>query len=187
MKRLICLVLSCLLLLSLTSCAIIDRFKGDMSKLSYDDNHNLLYDGNSYYRVDDYFKVCTTADDMVAELGWSSQFPFFPDMHYYAFDEENPIFIFCGNGESLPYDKGLYVRSDYDIQSKIFIIGNTGIEISLSSVMIKSNIAVSSLNYEKYTSFQMYLSDDPRIQIDISGPTGSMITGTLHIVMKPTF
>ena len=39
MKKLICLVLSCLLLFSLTSCAIIDRFKGDMSKLSYDDNH----------------------------------------------------------------------------------------------------------------------------------------------------
>lgn len=50
MKKLICLVLSWLLLFSLTSCAIIDRFKGDMSKLSYDDNHNLLYGDSRYYR-----------------------------------------------------------------------------------------------------------------------------------------
>ena len=82
MKKLICLVLSCLLLSSLTSCAIIDRFKGDMSKLSYDDNHNLLYGDNRYYRTDDYFEVRTTADDTVVELGWYSQFPFFPDMYY---------------------------------------------------------------------------------------------------------
>ena len=68
------------------------------------------------------------------------------------------------------YNKGLYVRSDYDIQSKIFTIKDTDIEISLSSVMRKSDVTVSSMNYEKYTSFQMCLKDDPRIQIDISGP-----------------
>ncbi len=170
MKKLICLVLSCLLLFSLTSCAIIDRFKGDMSKLSYDDNHNLLYGDSRYYRTDDYFEVRTTADDTVVELGWYSQFPFFPDMYYYTFDEENPIFFFCDNEESPLYNKGLYVRSDYDIQSKIFTIKDTDIEISLSSVMRKSDVTVSSINYEKYTSFQMCLKDDPRIQIDISGP-----------------
>ncbi len=162
--------MSCLLLFSLTSCAIIDRFKGDMSKLSYDDNDNLLYGGNSYYRVDGYFEVRTMADDTVVELGWYSQFPFFPNMHYYAFDEENPIFIFCDNGESSIYNKGLYVSSDYDIQSKMFTIKDTDIEIALSSVMIKSDVAVSSINHEKYTFFRMYLKDDPRIQMDISGP-----------------
>lgn len=67
-------------------------------------------------------------------------------------------------------DKSIYVRSDYDIQSKIFTIKDTDIEISLSSVMRKSDVTVSSINYEKYTSFQMCLKDDPRIQIDISGP-----------------
>ena len=95
-----------------------------MSKLSYDDNHNLLYGDNRYYRTDNYFEVRTTADDTVVELGWYSQFPFFPDMYYYTFDEENPIFIFCDNEESSLYNKGLYVRSDYDIQSKIFTIDN---------------------------------------------------------------
>ena len=170
MKKVICLILSCLLLLSLSSCAVIDRFKGDMSKLSNDDNGNLLYGGNGYYRVDDYFEVRTITDDTVVELGWYSQFPFFPDMHYYAFDEENPLFIFCDNQVSSLYNKGLYIRSDYDIQSKMFTIKDTDIEISLVSVMTKSDVAVSSITHEKYMSFKMCLIDDPRIQIDLSGP-----------------
>ena len=170
MKKVICLILSCLLLLSLSSCEIIDRFKGDMSKLSRDDNGNLLYDNNSYYRVDDYFEVRTITDDTVFELGWYSQFPFFPDMHYYAFDEENPLFIFCDNQVSSLYNKGLYIRSDYDIQSKMFTIKDTDIEISLVSVMTKSDVAVSSITHEKYMFFKMCLIDDPRIQIDLFGP-----------------
>ena len=170
MKKVICLILSCLLLLSLSSCAVIDRFKGDMSKLSNDDNGNLPYGGNSYYRVNDYFEVRTITDDTVVELGWYSQFPFFPDMHYYAFDEENPLFIFCDNQVSSLYCKGLYIRSDYDIQSKMFTIKDTDIEISLVSVMTKSDVAVSSITYEKYISFKMCLIDDPRIRIDLSGP-----------------
>ena len=48
MKKIIALSLCCILLFFLTSCAIINRFKGDMSKLSYDDNENLLYSENSY-------------------------------------------------------------------------------------------------------------------------------------------
>ena len=170
MKKLICLVLLFMLLLSLSSCETIDRFNGNMSKLSRDDNGNLLYDDNSYYRVDDCFEVRTITDDTVVELGWYSQFPFFPDMHYYAFDEENPLFIFCDNKVSSLYSKGLYVRSDYDIQSKMFTIKDTDIEISLVSVMTKSDVAVSSITHEKYMSFKMCLIDDPRIQIDLFGP-----------------
>lgn len=170
MKKLIYLVLLCLFLFSSTSCTIIDSFKGDMSNFSYDDNDNLLYGGNSYYLADYYFEVRTTEDDTVVDLGWYSQFPFFPDMHHYAFDEENPIFIFCDNSESSVYNKGLYIRSDYDIQSKLFTVKNTNIEIPLSSVMAKSDVAVSSISHEEYTSFRMYLKDDPRIQIDVSGP-----------------
>lgn len=170
MKKLLCSFLCCLLLCSLISCEMIDRLKGDMSKISYDDNDNLLYGGNSYYRADHYFEVRTTADDAVVDLGWYSQFPFFPDMHFYAFDEEDPLFIFCDNSPSSIYNKGFLVRSDYDVQSKLLIIEDTDMEISLSSAMTKSDVAVSSISHEKYTYFRMYLKDDPRIQIDLSGP-----------------
>ena len=94
MKKLICLVLSCMLLIFLSSCEVIDRFKGDMSKLSRDDNGNLLYDDNSYYRVDNYFKVRTITDDTVFELGWYSQFPFFPDMYFSSVIEETATSLF---------------------------------------------------------------------------------------------
>ncbi len=169
MKKLICLILICLLPISLTSCTSINRFKGDMSKLSYDDNDNLLYGENSYYRADDRFEVRTTSDDTVIDLGWYSQFPFFPDMHYYAFNE-NPLFIFCDNSESFVYNKGLYVKSNYDIYNKLFAIEDTNIEISLSSAMTISEVEVSSINHEASIYFQMYLKDDSRIQIHFSGP-----------------
>ena len=87
-----------------------ERFAGDMSQLEYDEDGNLLYNGNVYYRADDRFEVQTGEGDKIIGLGWRSQFPFFPDMHYYAFDEENPLFIFCDNGKSTLYNKGLYVR-----------------------------------------------------------------------------
>ena len=42
MKKLLCSFLSLLFLLSLSSCAFVDRLKGDMGKLGYDENNNLL-------------------------------------------------------------------------------------------------------------------------------------------------
>ena len=117
MKKLLCIIFTCAILLSFSSCSLVERFAGDMSQLDYDEDHNLLYNGNVYYRADDRFgvRVRTGENDKVIELGWQSQFPFFPDMHYYAFDEDNPLFIFCENGESTLYTKGVYVRADYDL------------------------------------------------------------------------
>ena len=132
MKKLLCIFFSCVFLFSFTSCAFIDRLQGDMSQLEYDEDGHLLYKGNAYYRADNRFEVRTSTNDKVIELGWQSQFPFFPDMHYYAFDEEDPLFIFCDNGESTLYNKGLYVRSDYDFYNEVYAVENTDIEIALS-------------------------------------------------------
>ena len=170
MKKLLCIIFSCVLLLSFTSCAFIDRLQGDMRQLDYDKEGNLLYSENAYYRVDDRFEVITGKNDRVVELGWQSQFPFFPDMHYYAFDEENPLFIFCDNGKSTVYNKGLYVRSDYDLYSEIYTVDNTDIEFSLSAAMTKSDVEVSKIDHEASMYLKMFLKDDPRIQIELSGP-----------------
>ncbi|MBE6638709.1 MAG: hypothetical protein E7616_04545 [Ruminococcaceae bacterium] len=170
MKKLLCIIFSCVLLLSFTSCAFIDRLQGDMRQLDYDKEGNLLYSENAYYRVDDRFEVITGKNDRVVELGWQSQFPFFPDMHYYAFDEENPLFIFCDNGKSTVYNKGLYVRSDYDLYSEIYTVDNTDIEFSLSAAMTKSDVEVSKIDHEASMYLKMFLKDDPRIQIELAGP-----------------
>ena len=157
-------------LFSLTSCAFIDRLQGDMSQLDYNEEGNLLYNEITYYRADDRFEVITEDNDKVVELGWRSQFPFFPDMHYYAFDEDNPLFIFCENGESTLYTKGVYVRSDYDLYTQVYTVENSNIEIPLVSAMTQSDVEATAIDHETYIYLKMFLKDDPRIQIELSGP-----------------
>ena len=170
MKKLLCIIFSCVFLFSLTSCAFIDRLQGDMSQLDYNEEGNLLYNEITYYRADDRFEVITEDNDKVVELGWRSQFPFFPDMHYYAFDEDNPLFIFCENGESTLYTKGVYVRSDYDLYTKVYTVENSNIEIPLVSAMSQSDVETTAIDHETYIYLKMFLKDDPRIQIELSGP-----------------
>ena len=170
MKKLLCIIFSCLFLCSLTSCACIDRLQGDMSQLDYNEEGNLLYNEITYYRADDRFEVITEDNDQVVELGWQSQFPFFPDMHYYAFDEDNPLFIFCENGESTLYTKGVYVRSDYDLYTQVYTVENSNIEIPLVSAVTQSDVEATAIDHETDISLRMFLKDDPRIQIELSGP-----------------
>ena len=170
MKKMLCIIFSCVFLFSLTSCAFIDRLQGDMSQLDYNEEGNLLYNEITYYRADDRFEVITEDNDKVVELGWRSQFPFFPDMHYYAFDEDNPLFIFCENGESTLYTKGVYVRSDYDLYTQVYTVENSNIEISLVSAVTQSDVEATAIDHETYIYLKMFLKDDPRIQIELSGP-----------------
>lgn len=170
MKKLLCIIFSCVFLFSLTSCAFIDRLQGDMSQLDYNEEGNLLYNEITYYRADDRFEVITEDNDKVVELGWRSQFPFFPDMHYYAFDEDNPLFIFCENGESTLYTKGVYVRSDYDLYTQVYTVENSNIEIPLVSAVTQSDVEATAIDHETYIYLRMFLKDDPRIQIELSGP-----------------
>ena len=170
MKKLLCIIFSCVFLFSLTSCACIDRLQGDMRQLDYNEDGNLLYNEITYYRADDRFEVITEDNDKVVELGWRSQFPFFPDMHYYAFDEDNPLFIFCENGESTLYTKGVYVRSDYDLYTQVYAVENSNIEIPLVSAMTQSDVEATAIDHKTYIYLKMFLKDDPRIQIELSGP-----------------
>ena len=170
MKKLLCIIFSCVFLFPLTSCAFIDRLQGDMSQLDYNEEGYLLYNEITYYRADDRFEVITEDNDKVVELGWQSQFPFFPDMHYYAFDEDNPLFIFCENGESTLYTKGVYVRSDYDLYTQVYIVENSNIEIPLVSAMTQSDVETTVIDHEMSMYLKMFLKDDPRIQIELSGP-----------------
>ena len=170
MKKLLCILFSFVILLSFFSCSLVERFAGDMSQLEYDEDGNLLYNGNVYYRADDRFEVRTGKNDKVIELGWQSQFPFFPDMHYYSFDEDNPLFIFCENGESTLYTKGVYVRSDYDLYTQVYTVENSNIEIPLVSAMTQSDVETTAIDHKTYIYLKMFLKDDPRIQIELSGP-----------------
>lgn len=169
-KRIVAFLLILTTLFALTSCSFADRLKGDMSKLGQDEDKNLLYNDNTYYNADPRFVVVTDTPDETVELGWYSQFPFFPDMHYFAFEEENPTFIFCQNGKSTVYNKGLYVKDGYDIENALFTVEGTDIVVTLSAAMTKSDIDVAELDMENHTDFTMCLNDDPRVQVYTFGP-----------------
>ena len=170
MKKLLCIIFTCAILLSFSSCSLAERFAGDISQLDYDEDHNLLYNDNAYYRADDRFEVRTGENDKAIELEWQSQFPFFPDMHYYAFDEDNPLFIFCENGESTLYTKGVYVRSDYDLYTQVYTVENSNIEIPLVSAITQSDVEATAIDHETHIYLKMFLKDNPCIQIELSGP-----------------
>ena len=107
MKKLVCVILIFSLLLTMSSCSFFDRFNSDLGDISFDEDRNLVYHGNTYYKTDLGFYVDYAEGDDPFELGWSSQFPFFPDVHYYAFDEDTPLYIYHANS---PSKCGFYFR-----------------------------------------------------------------------------
>ena len=168
LTRHLCIFLSFVCLLSFSSCSLIERFQGDMSRLTFE-NGNLLYEGHTFYRADGRLEIVTETENEAVQLGWHSQFPFFPDMYYFAFEEMDPLFIFCQNSPSTRDPVAVYVRSDLDIYRELFTVENTDIEISLSSAMTKSDMETSAIKTEASSSFCLYLKDDPRIRCEVRG------------------
>ena len=81
MKKLVCVILIFSLLLIMSSCSFFDRFNSDLGDISFDENRNLVYHRNTYYKTDLGFYVDYTEGDEPFDLGRSSGFPFFPDVH----------------------------------------------------------------------------------------------------------
>ena len=52
MKKLVCVILIFLLLLTMSSCSFFDRFNSDLGDISFDEDRNLVYHGNTYYKTD---------------------------------------------------------------------------------------------------------------------------------------
>ena len=68
------------------------------------------------------------------------------------------------------YNKGLYIRSDYDLYAQVYTVDNSDIEISLAAAMTKSDVEPSVIDHKTTVYLKMFLKDDPRIQIELSGP-----------------
>ncbi len=170
--KLFLLLLSVLLCLSLSGCSlIIDTITGDMhGDLSTDDDGNLDYHGYKYIMAEEHFIVHPNAEDEVVELGWRSNFPFFPNMRYFAFEEDSPRYIFCDNIDNGSFVMGLYVREDIDIYNAKFVVDGTKLEISFNTAVTMVELDGFEVEYASYIPFDMYLKDDPRIRFDVNGP-----------------
>ncbi len=167
------IVFICLLLLfTILIDSIPVDMHGELEWIETSDSESpiLSYREKSYYQADQRYQVRTSDGDDVVELGWYSQFPFFPDMHFYTFNEEPTLFIFCDNEKSTLYNTGLYVTMDYDLYNAIYTIENTNIEISLNSAMTKSEVEPSLIDHDGFQHICLKLKDDSRIQAYVSGP-----------------
>ena len=173
-KKFIIFFLILLIFFSLTSCSFINHLYDMQGDLARGENESLIYQNKVYYYTDQRFEVRTNSDDIVVELGWQYAFPF-PDFHYFAFDNEDPLFIFMDNNKSSPYNKAVYVRENFELDDATFIVENTDIEITLSESMTKSDIEITSSDFETtgasiFRDLYLYLNNDPRIQIHVMGP-----------------
>ena len=85
MKKLLCILFSCVILLSFSSCSLVERFAGDMSQLEYDEDCDLSYNGNVYYRADDRFEVRT--GEVICLLFFLFSFSFVSTLHICAYTD----------------------------------------------------------------------------------------------------
>ncbi len=150
--------------------AILDHIVNDMhGELAWIGDNNLSYHEQTYYRTDLRFQVRTDNYEEIFELGWQRPV-LFPDIHYYAFNNENPPFIFSDNSKSASFNKGLWVRENYDLYGALYTVEDSNIEITLTDAMTKSAVEVSMIDTTVFRSLYLYLKDDPRIEVYLSGP-----------------
>ncbi len=137
-------------------------------------DYKLTYGGNTYHSVDDRFDVVVNKEDTVIQLGWHYNFPF-PNMHYHAFENDAPMFIFCDNGEGrTTYNKGLYVKDGFDLDSAMFIVGDTDIEVSMQEAILATTLSAEEIDTSIDTSglcfLYLYLKNDAHVRASFSGP-----------------
>ena len=58
----------------------------------------------------------------------------------------------------------------YDLYTQVYAVENSNIEIPLVSAMTQSDVETTAIDHETYIYLKVFLKDDPRIQIELSGP-----------------
>ena len=170
MKKLVCVILIFSLLLTMSSCSFFDRFNSDLGDISFDEDRNLVYHRNTYYKTDLGFYVDYTEGDEPFDLGRSSGFPFFPDVHYYAFDEDTPLYIYHANYPWRCNGRQLYIRSDYDLQNAVFALDGTDEAVFLFSFLTKVEEPPAETDSRSYNHYRLYWQEDPRVYAELTGP-----------------
>ena len=182
MKRLLTIAILILFCFSLTSCELFDAIKAAKYSItgevieregdfSIGDKDGICsYKGNEYILVEEINGECRIGipKDYIA-LGRTSNFPIFPDTHYYTSPDENPKFV-CG------YIGGLmgtfvYLREDIYNNGIIYVLEDSSYEFEFSSVFFKTNKVnygdhVADKKYTDYKRVNFYIKDIPEIEAE---------------------
>lgn len=175
MKKLLTLVVLILFCFSLTSCSAIEALKYSISGDIIDpadgfsrskEKDTLIYQNNKYILVQELNGDCEidiTKEDVL--LGQTSNFPFFPNFHYYVKAEENPSFIVGGS-----YYQGTFVflREDLYSDTIVYVLNGSSFEFEFTSAFIETDKVdydhhIASEKYTKVAIVDYYVKDIPII------------------------
>ncbi len=169
-KRILLILLTVALLLSTSSCAfflvvdLIDQITGDLNgelewvELEGYDEKVLAYREDTYYYTTNGWLQAEINEDAIL-LGWQDNF-FFESFEFYAYDDDNPLYIIDGARENIEsYD--VLMRTDYDWKSKPFLIEDTDGEVILFQELTKRES--DDAESRGTLNLTLYLKDDPRV------------------------
>lgn len=154
MKKLVAIMLLCILSLSFVSC------REYYENVSYhDENENcLVYRDNEYY-VSPVFvgKNKTTAYEDDIKVGWRYSFPFGTD--FYSDTAEDPIYIY-----GIGVDTNLYLKEGYDYRSEIFVIEGTSDPFVFSEAFIGPSFEYAYSLQSDQCKIVLRAQDHPRLK-----------------------
>lgn len=157
----------------LTSCSVIEAIKHTVSGDIIDpvegfsrgkEDGVLVYQDNKYILIQDINGDCDidiTEEDIL--LGYTSNFPFFPNFYYYANTDENPSFIMGGPGRGT----FVYLREDLYNAGVVYQI-NESLEFEFSSAFIETDKKdydrhIAQKKSTKYAVVDFYVKGVPAI------------------------
>lgn len=173
-KRIVWLLVLSILLVSLTSCSLIDAvmFRQDMMEKHGDiydvidwykdeTGEYLIYQERYYRRTTDAlyvdcFRGTAQEDDVL--ISWSDGLYFYD---YYADRAENPTYIYT------PRDSWVYVRSNYEYTEDTFTVEGTEIEFVMSEALISTSVAVYPIYYDA-VKIAIYSKQCPKLYIPLT-------------------
>ena len=177
MKRILAMILSILVCFLLTSCAAIEALKYSISGDIIDpvdgfsrgeEKGTLIYNDNNYIIVQEINGDCDidiTEEDIL--LGYSSNFPFFPNSYYYVSTDENPDFIMGGTTSAM-IGTFVYLKEDIYSNDIVYVLSDGSFDFLFASAFVKTDqvdydVHISGEKYTKYAMVDFYMKEIPTI------------------------
>ena len=169
------MVILILFCFSLTSCEVIELLKysitGDIIDPAEgfsdsEEKGTFIYNDNKYILVREIYGECeiyVTEEHIL--LGYTSNFPIFPNCAYYTSKEENPSFIMGGASYAATF---VYLREDLYNSGIVYSLKDSSFDFEFASAFVKTDtinydICIRGNKYAKAETVDFYVKDIPEI------------------------
>ena len=159
MKSVISFILIVFNIICLSGCS--PSMNGDVEYTPDKTDNAILYKNVKYNIFDEIkFNIHRTEEDI--ELGHQNIFKGYRG--FFSETTENPIYIFISRGVG-DFDMALYIREDYDYESKTLVLENTTDQIVYSDAFIKMDSELELVSRRENFCISLYFEDCPRLKI----------------------